>query len=113
MTELEKLAIKVCEYDIKKGQGGRRSKGNSSAYGMTLKYLISANKILLKNFANAVGLTPQAFNFIVNHSKQEDFNEAEIEKYCKVLGARVETFNALVAEVDKIMKERKNLNAEK
>lgn len=84
--ELDNLAREIVRFDIKAGVGGRRSCGSSSGYGKTLKFLISRRRITLAQFAKACNLSAQSFNFIVNHSKQSNFTEKELDLYCKRLG---------------------------
>ena len=103
MDEMKILAIKAKNYDIKAGQGGRRSNGESSCYGIALKYLISTRRISLNRFAKACDMSPQAFNFVVNHSEKKNFSDAEITLYAKTLGIDKQFLINLAEEIDKLM----------
>lgn len=102
-SELDNLARQVINYDIKAGVGGRRSTGSSSGYGKTLKFLISRRRITLAQFARACNMSSQAFNHIVNHSKQENFTERELDLYCSRLGCDRKWLDTLSDKVYKLM----------
>ena len=101
--ELDKLAREILHFDIKAGVGGRRSCGASSGYGKTLKFLISKRRLTLSQFAKACNLSPQTFNFTVNHSKQSNFTEKELDLYCSRLGCDRQWLDTLADKVYQLM----------
>ena len=101
--ELDKLAREIIRFDIKADVGGRRSHGASSGYGNTLKFLIVKRILTLAQFAKACNLSPQAFNFTLNHSKQQNFSEKELDLYCSRLGCDRKWLDTLADRVYQIM----------
>lgn len=101
--DLDNLAFQILRFDIKAGVGGRRSCGSSSGYGKTLKFLIAKRRLTLAQFAKACNLSPQTFNFTLNHSKQCNFTEKELDLYCSRLGCDREWFDTLSNRVYKLM----------
>lgn len=101
--ELDKLARDILRFDIKAGVGGRRSCGSSSGYGKTLKFLIAKKRVTLAQFAKACNTTSQAFNHTVNHSKQSNFTEKELDLYCSRLGCDRKWFDTLANRVYELM----------
>lgn len=101
--ELDNLAREILRFDIKAGVGGRRSCGSSSGYGKTLKFLISRRRLTLAQFARACKMSGQAFNHIVNHSKQENFTEKELDLYCSRLGCERLWFDTISKKVYELM----------
>lgn len=101
--ELTNLAMEILRFDIKAGVGGRRSCGSSSGYGKTLKFLIAKRRLTLAQFAKACNLSAQSFNFIVNHSKQYNFTERELDLYCSRLGCERKWFDMVANKVYELM----------
>jgi len=102
IAQLAANAIKT--FDMYCTSGQKLSYKDATPYGIAFKYLIWSKRMSFSEAARKIGYkSPQSFNYLLNHRKEEDFYEEEISFFCKKLNINEDMFIDLCKEIKRIM----------